>query len=58
RVCNECLRDLARDTMPNAALAYGLWVEDFPEHLRDSTWLKWLHQARPNQQHCFHFGAV
>ena len=40
RVCRECLRDLKRGTMPYAALANGLWLGDFPEHLRDATWVE------------------
>lgn len=40
RICNECLRDFKRKTMPCAALANSLWVGDFPEHLADSTWVE------------------
>ncbi|CAN0374470.1 unnamed protein product, partial [Pylaiella littoralis] len=40
RVCAECLRDLSRGTMPYAALANGLWIGDFPEHLKNSTFVE------------------
>lgn len=40
RVCNECLRDWNRKTMPSAALANSLWVAKLPEHLADSTWVE------------------
>lgn len=40
RVCDDCHHDLRRGRMPFAALANGLWLGDFPEHLRDSTWVE------------------
>lgn len=40
RICKDCLRDLKRKTMPNAALANGLWIGDLPEDLADSTWVE------------------
>lgn len=40
RICRECLRDLKRGVMPIAALANGLWLGDFPEHLKNATWVE------------------
>ncbi|CAM9277442.1 unnamed protein product, partial [Laminaria digitata] len=40
RVCAECLGDLKHGQMPYAALANGLWLGDFPEHLRNSTFVE------------------
>ncbi|CAB1112810.1 unnamed protein product [Ectocarpus sp. CCAP 1310/34] len=40
RVCAECFRDLSRNRMPEAALANGLWLGEFPEHLRSASFVE------------------
>ena len=40
RICTVCLKALKKNTMPEAALANGLWIGDLPEHLADSTWVE------------------
>lgn len=40
RVCPECFRDLSRNRMPEAALANGLWLCEFPAHLRSASFVE------------------
>ncbi|CAB1107609.1 unnamed protein product [Ectocarpus sp. CCAP 1310/34] len=42
RVCQECLNSLLKDKMPEAALANGLWLGDFPDHLRGATFVEMM----------------
>ncbi|CAN0299986.1 unnamed protein product, partial [Scytosiphon promiscuus] len=40
KVCTDCLNDLRKGRMPRAALANGLWLGDFPEHLSNATFVE------------------
>lgn len=42
RVCRVCLRDLSRKTMPEAALANGLWLGNFQEHLQSASFVEMI----------------
>lgn len=42
QVCKECLGDLSKERIPEAALANGLWLGDLPERLRDATFVELL----------------
>ncbi|CAN0306300.1 unnamed protein product, partial [Ectocarpus fasciculatus] len=41
-VCKECLQSLLKKRMPEAALANGLWLGEFPEHLRSATFVEMI----------------
>ncbi|CAN0314384.1 unnamed protein product, partial [Scytosiphon promiscuus] len=40
RACKDCLATLKKGKMPEAALANGLWLGDFPEHLRSASFVE------------------
>ncbi|CBJ31141.1 conserved unknown protein [Ectocarpus siliculosus] len=42
QVCKECLQSLLKERIPEAALANGLWLGDFPEHLRSATFVEMI----------------
>ncbi|CAN0159521.1 unnamed protein product, partial [Ectocarpus sp. 12 AP-2014] len=42
QVCKECLQSLLKERMPEAALANGLWLGDFPEHFRSATFVEMI----------------
>ncbi|CAN0217243.1 unnamed protein product [Scytosiphon promiscuus] len=42
RACKDCLTSLKKGNMPEAALANGLWLGDFPEHLRSASFVEMI----------------
>ncbi|CAN0481200.1 unnamed protein product, partial [Ectocarpus sp. 12 AP-2014] len=39
-VCDECYRSLARNILPDAALANGFWVGTLPDELQTATFVE------------------
>ena len=42
RVCSKCLSSLRKNKMPKAAKTNGFWLGEFPEHLRDATFIEMI----------------